>query len=87
MQVYLHLCKISYLAGMANILMTTTNVVEGYRIRQYLGILTGEVIIGTNVIRDFFGGVLVPMRRFCERLAGRLCERWLRRRCASALTP
>ncbi len=57
MQGYLPLCKISYLAGMANILMTTTNVVEGYRIRQYLGIVTGEVIIGANVIRDFFASL------------------------------
>jgi uncharacterized protein YbjQ (UPF0145 family) len=31
--------------------------VEGRPIRQYLGIVTGEAILGTNVIRDFFAGI------------------------------
>ena len=35
-------------------ILTTTNAVEGKPIRQYLGIVTGEAILGTNVIRDFF---------------------------------
>lgn len=44
-------------------LLTTTNSIEGKRITQYYGIVTGETIIGANVfrdfmasIRDFFGG-------------------------------
>ena len=38
-------------------ILTTTNAVEGRPIRQYLGIVTGEAILGTNVIRDFFAGI------------------------------
>lgn len=44
-------------------LMTTTPNVEGKRIVQYMGVVTGETILGANVfrdfaasIRDFFGG-------------------------------
>lgn len=44
-------------------LLTTTPTVEGYPIRQYLGVVTSETIIGANVfrdfaasVRDFFGG-------------------------------
>jgi len=42
---------------MTPILMTTTNAIEGYRIRQYLGIVTGEAIIGANIFRDFLAGL------------------------------
>ena len=38
-------------------ILTTTPTVEGKPIRQYLGIVTGEAILGTNVIRDFFAGI------------------------------
>ena len=38
-------------------IMTTTHAIEGKPIRQYLGIVTGEAILGTNVIRDFFAGI------------------------------
>lgn len=44
-------------------LLTTTSSVEGYQIENYVGLVTGEVIVGANVIkdifasfRDFFGG-------------------------------
>lgn len=38
-------------------LMTTTLSVEGKRIVRYLGVVTGETIIGANVFRDFLAGV------------------------------
>ena len=38
-------------------ILTTTPSVEGKRVTQYLGIVTGEVIIGANILRDFFAGV------------------------------
>ena len=38
-------------------LMTTTPSVEGKRIVRYLGVVTGETIIGANVFRDFLAGV------------------------------
>ena len=38
-------------------LLTTTNIVEGMKITAYHGIVSGETIIGANVIRDFFASV------------------------------
>lgn len=37
-------------------LLTTTSTVEGRQI-QYLGIVTGEAILGANVFRDLFAGI------------------------------
>src|SRR3546814_14875778 len=36
---------------------TTTNVVEGRPVREYLGIVTGEVIVGANIFRDLFASI------------------------------
>lgn len=38
-------------------LVTTTPSVEGKQIVRYLGVVTGETIIGANVFRDFLAGV------------------------------
>lgn len=38
-------------------LITTTPTVEGKRIRDYRGIVTGEAIMGANIFRDLFAGV------------------------------
>ena len=38
-------------------LTTTTPTIDGRRIREYRGIVTGEAILGTNVFRDFFAGI------------------------------
>jgi uncharacterized protein YbjQ (UPF0145 family) len=38
-------------------LITTTSVVEGKPVQQYLGIVTGEVIAGANIVRDLFASV------------------------------
>lgn len=38
-------------------LTTTTNSVEGRRIREYKGIVMGEAILGANIFRDFFAGI------------------------------
>lgn len=38
-------------------LMTTTAIIEGRRITQYLGIVAGEAVIGANFVRDFFASV------------------------------
>lgn len=37
--------------------MTTTPMVEGRRIVTYYGVVTGETIIGANVMRDFLAGI------------------------------
>ena len=36
---------------------TTTNNVEGRPVREYLGIVTGEVIVGANLFRDLFASI------------------------------
>jgi uncharacterized protein YbjQ (UPF0145 family) len=38
-------------------LVTTTAVIEGRRVQQYLGIVTGEVISGANIFRDLFASI------------------------------
>lgn len=38
-------------------LTTTTPTVEGRPVTQYLGIVTGEAILGANVFRDLFAGI------------------------------
>ena len=38
-------------------IMTTTNNLEGMKINQYLGIITGEAILGANIFKDFFAGI------------------------------
>lgn len=38
-------------------LLTTTPTIEGHPIKQYLGIVTGETIIGANAIKDFMAGL------------------------------
>lgn len=36
---------------------TTTSSIEGRKIKQYLGIVTGEAILGANIFRDLFAGI------------------------------
>ena len=38
-------------------LMTTTNQVEGRQVDRYLGVVTGEAILGANIFKDFFAGI------------------------------
>lgn len=38
-------------------LMTTTPTIENRNIRQYHGVVSGEAIIGANVLKDMFAAV------------------------------
>jgi len=38
-------------------LTTTTNTIEGKRISQYFGIVSGEAINGANIFRDVFASI------------------------------
>jgi len=38
-------------------IITTTPGVEGKRITEYLGVVTGEAIMGANIFRDFFASI------------------------------
>ena len=48
---------ISYLALKYRMLLTTTPTIEGRPIREYLGIVTAESIIGANIVKDLFAGI------------------------------
>lgn len=39
------------------ILITTTNTIEGRRIERYIGLVSGETILGVNVLKDLLAGV------------------------------
>lgn len=39
------------------ITVTTTHTIEGHPIQEYLGVVTGEVIVGANIFRDLFASV------------------------------
>lgn len=38
-------------------IMTTTDGVEGRRIAEYRGLVSGQAILGANFIKDFFAGI------------------------------
>lgn len=38
-------------------IVSTTPSLEGYKITAYLGIVSGETIIGANVFKDFFASI------------------------------
>ncbi len=38
-------------------ILSTTPTLEGKRITNYYGVVTGETIIGANIFRDFFAGI------------------------------
>src|SRR5688500_18028362 len=42
---------------MASILTTTTTSVEGRPVQDYLGIVSGEAILGANIFKDLFAGI------------------------------
>lgn len=38
-------------------IVSTTPTIEGKPVREYLGVVTGEAILGANIFRDFFAGI------------------------------
>ena len=42
---------------MNRIILTTTNSIEGKPAREYLGLVTGETIIGANIFKDIFASI------------------------------
>jgi len=38
-------------------LITTTSTLQDRKIREYLGVVSGETIIGANIVRDFMAGI------------------------------
>jgi uncharacterized protein YbjQ (UPF0145 family) len=38
-------------------LISTTTTIEGRPVRDYKGVVTGEVIVGANIFKDLFAGI------------------------------
>ncbi len=38
-------------------MLSTTNTIEGSPVKDYLGIVTGETIIGANIFKDLFASI------------------------------
>lgn len=38
-------------------ILTTTPTIEGRKVRNYLGLVTGEAIIGANIFKDMFAAI------------------------------
>lgn len=38
-------------------LMTTTSTLDGMKVSKYLGVVSGETIMGANIIRDFMASI------------------------------
>lgn len=36
---------------------STTNTIEGHPVREYLGVISAETIIGANIFKDLFAGI------------------------------
>lgn len=38
-------------------IISTTDKIEGYPVKQYLGIVSSEAIVGANFVKDFMAGM------------------------------
>jgi uncharacterized protein YbjQ (UPF0145 family) len=38
-------------------ILSTTDVIQGAIVEAYLGVVTAEVVYGSNALRDFFAGI------------------------------
>ena len=43
--------------GLSKVINTTTPTLEGKEISKYLGVVTGEAILGANIFKDIFAGI------------------------------
>lgn len=38
-------------------LVSTTSIIQGYKVEKYLDIVTGEIIMGANILRDLMASI------------------------------
>jgi uncharacterized protein YbjQ (UPF0145 family) len=43
--------------GAQFMILTTTPTIDGKRVTHYLGVVTGEAVLGANLFRDLFAGI------------------------------
>jgi len=39
------------------VIITTTPIIQGKEVKEYLGIVTGEAILGANIVKDLFASI------------------------------
>jgi uncharacterized protein YbjQ (UPF0145 family) len=39
------------------LIISTTPTLQGYKVKEYLNVVTGEVIVGANLFRDLFANI------------------------------
>jgi uncharacterized protein YbjQ (UPF0145 family) len=39
------------------VIVTTTTLIEGQPVQKYLGVVSGEAILGANIVRDLFASI------------------------------
>ena len=44
-------------SGDGSMIVSTTALIEGRPVQSYLGLVTGEVIVGANIVRDIFASI------------------------------
>jgi uncharacterized protein YbjQ (UPF0145 family) len=49
--------RLNFLGRNINMIVTTTSTLQGREVENYLGIVSGEAIMGANVVRDFLASV------------------------------
>lgn len=42
---------------MESMLLSTTSTLDGVKVTRYIGIVSGEAILGANVFKDIFAGI------------------------------
>ncbi len=40
-----------------NMIVTTTSTLDGRQIKTYIGLVSGEAILGANIFKDIFAGI------------------------------
>jgi uncharacterized protein YbjQ (UPF0145 family) len=45
------------LTGDFRMIISTTETIEGRQVTEYLGIVSGDAVMGTNIFRDMFAGI------------------------------
>ena len=38
-------------------ILSTTDTLQGVTVKEYMGVVTAEVVYGSNALRDFFAGI------------------------------
>jgi uncharacterized protein YbjQ (UPF0145 family) len=54
---FLAVAAAGLMTGGHRMIITTTPSIEGKKIQAYLGVITGEAIMGANMFKDLFAGI------------------------------